>query len=107
MKRKRRGNYPKRRPLGPLHYAAIELLSACGRDRLTYEQAAAKLGVDRRTIYRWRQCPDFQRVLQKAIDRKIYELDGSRRKWTVMNAALTGDTREIQRFFDTLGFNVG
>lgn len=58
-----------REPLTDKHYAAIEMITAKRCE--TYEDIAAKLGVSRRQLYRWRQRPDFKRELQRAINAEV------------------------------------
>lgn len=65
---------PKRgRPVTPLderHYQAIALLVS---GTMGYDDVARACGVDRRTLYRWRQRKDFDRALRKAFDKKSNE----------------------------------
>lgn len=70
MKRRirKKREYPKRRlPLDERHMRALSLLSDIPRKN--YEEIAAELGIDRRTLYRWRARTDFERELRKEIDR--------------------------------------
>jgi predicted DNA-binding transcriptional regulator AlpA len=62
------------RPISPLderHYLAIELLTTVPTPNL--EEIARACGVDRRTLYRWRQRKDFTRELDKVQRRKTEE----------------------------------
>jgi predicted DNA-binding transcriptional regulator YafY len=96
MERKKRTKKCTRRPpLSGKHYAAIELLAESGRKRLTKEKIARKLGISRRTLYRYRQRSDFEKQLRLAIDRKF----GPRRKDDALVAARTGDMAYLERFF--------
>lgn len=56
----------KKRPIAPLderHYLAAALIASgeCG-----YGEIALRVGVDRRTLLRWRKRKDFDRELRKA-----------------------------------------
>jgi|GEM_PF-5576710 len=53
-------------PLDDRHYEAVRLLTSV--PRLNLEQIARKVGVDRRTLYRWRQRTDFALLERKIID---------------------------------------
>jgi DNA invertase Pin-like site-specific DNA recombinase len=61
-----------RPPLDERHYRAIELL-ALKRVHNTLDDIAAGVGVDRRTLYRWRQRKDFDKELRKARRKMIAE----------------------------------
>ncbi|WP_169083230.1 helix-turn-helix domain-containing protein [Paenibacillus sp. PL91] len=78
-RKKKRGNYPKRvPPLGELHYIAIELMAL--RVGQNYEDTAKELGISVRTLYRWRQRPDFYNALIRATRRRfnvMYPIDNS------------------------------
>jgi transposase-like protein len=84
-KRKRRGNYPKRRPsLGEIHYEAIALLAT--KRGANYEGIAKQLRISVRTLYRWRQRRDFDRALRVAIEKHVRETVGSRGYYRPTNA---------------------
>ena len=55
--------------LSPEQYAAIALLSLPKRGGMTYEQVAEKVGVDVRTLHRWRQDDRFNDELKRKIMR--------------------------------------
>ncbi|NOJ71428.1 phBC6A51 family helix-turn-helix protein [Paenibacillus alvei] len=62
--RKRRKS--RRLPLNDKQLCAIDLLA---NTHLNHEDIARELGVCRMTLYRWRQRPDFERTLQREINR--------------------------------------
>lgn len=55
--------------LSEMQYAAIAILSLPKRGGLTYEQVAEQVGVDVRTIHRWRQDDRFNDELKRKIMR--------------------------------------
>ncbi|RAV03036.1 phBC6A51 family helix-turn-helix protein [Paenibacillus sp. YN15] len=101
-KRKRKGNYPKRRPpLDERHYRAIEMLTRV--PRMNYEEIAAELGVDRRTLYRWRERPDFQRAY-KELSRAVAKAKFKHMKADMLSYALCGETGVVTWFFEKSGY---
>ncbi|MNM83863.1 hypothetical protein D3C81_959330 [compost metagenome] len=90
---------PKRgRPVPPLderHYQAIALLVA---GRMGYAEIAKAIGVDRRTLHRWRKRKDFDRALRKAFDKHTNEW---RRSARVRRWPHTAD--DIARVFKATG----
>lgn len=61
MKRKRR-----KRAVAPLdarHYLAVALIAS---GEYSYGEIASRVGVDRRTLLRWRKRKDFDKELRKA-----------------------------------------
>lgn len=109
-KRKRKGNYPKRRPpLGERHYKAIDMLSN-SRKYGNHAKIARRLGISRMTLYRWRQRPDFQAELEREIKRKVRERFGDRRTerriWGryLFGAVAKGDAKKLGKFFRDTGF---
>ncbi|MBP1905511.1 hypothetical protein J2Z32_002141 [Paenibacillus turicensis] len=69
LKKPKRGR--PRTPLDIRHYLAIELLTTSPTENL--EDIAKACGVDRRTLFRWRERKDFTRELNKVQQRKINE----------------------------------
>jgi AcrR family transcriptional regulator len=57
----------------PWQKAAIVLLSTKHEHRLTYEQIADEVGVDVRTIYRFRQRKDVQKALGEYVMAQIVD----------------------------------
>lgn len=55
--------------LSPEQYAAIAILSLPKRGGMTYEQVAAQVGVDVRTLHRWRSDDRFNDELKRKIMR--------------------------------------
>lgn len=101
IRRKRKGNYPKRRlPLEERHYLAIDMLTEHRKHRMTHEEISKVLGITRMTLYRWEQRPDFKAELQRAINRKLGPIvqrirrNVSQRSWIVN---LTNDLPFIER----------
>lgn len=92
---------PKRgRPASPLderHYRAIELLTTVPTPNL--EEIARACGVDRRTLYRWRQRRDFARELDKVQRRKTEEY----RRWVKAKIKYTLSARDIEETFRMCG----
>jgi transposase-like protein len=66
-----------------------------------YEDIAKKIGVNRRTLYRWRLRKDFERELRKAIDIKMTAKYGGRHA-NILDAARNGDIAYLERLFDAL-----
>jgi DNA invertase Pin-like site-specific DNA recombinase len=95
----KRKKVTRRQPLNEKHYEAIALLAemGSGRGRLTHEQIARKLRISRRTLYRWRQRPDFDKALRNVIER---ESNTWMRAHKAKNRArvCAGDMRLIERF---------
>lgn len=58
----------RRQPLDDQHFRAVKLLAS---SRLNHEDVARHLGICRMTLYRWRQRPDFERMLQREIRRVV------------------------------------
>lgn len=52
---------------------AIEILSKPGRGGLTYDQVAEYVGVDPKTLYRWRQDPAFVEVVTRKAVMTLHE----------------------------------
>jgi DNA invertase Pin-like site-specific DNA recombinase len=103
MERKKKTKKCTRRtPLSEKHYEAIALLAASGRKRLTHERIARKLRINRRTLYRWRQRPDFEQELRKIIDR---EVNAIHRKFRMKMRGMVriGDIGTITRFLSVNG----
>lgn len=69
MKKKRKKRAPA--PLDSRHYRAIELISD-GRHK--YGEIAARVGVDRRTLLRWRKRKDFDKELRRARAKTVDEM---------------------------------
>ncbi len=69
--------------------------------RNNYADIAAELGVDRRTLYRWRLRKDFEHALQLAIRRKVDELTGRAGRHDYR------DIDDLVAIFQACGFNVG
>lgn len=69
LKKPKRGR--PRTPLDIRHYLAIELLTTSPTQNL--EDIAKACGVDRRTLFRWRDREDFTRELNKVQQRKVRE----------------------------------
>lgn len=69
LKKPKRGR-PKT-PLDVRHYLAIELLTTSPTQNL--EDIAKACGVDRRTLFRWREREDFEREYNKVQQRKVRE----------------------------------
>lgn len=102
-RKKRRIRYPKRRlPLQPYHYRAIDMLTQV--PRMNYEEIASELGVNRRTLFRWRQRPDFDRELRREINRKWEAYQKTIPKPNLLAMALSGDVDAIEWFFNAAGF---
>jgi DNA invertase Pin-like site-specific DNA recombinase len=99
LERNNKKKYTRRPPLNEKHYEAIALLAEYGRKRLTHERIARKLRINRRTLYRWRQRPDFDNELRKAIDRQLRKRFGTRRIDGASIAVRTGDIAYLERFF--------
>lgn len=59
--------------LNDKQYAAIAILSQPKRGGLTYEQVAEEVGVNRNTLYEWRQQDDFNDALMRKIMRDTIE----------------------------------
>ncbi|WP_336638399.1 phBC6A51 family helix-turn-helix protein [Lysinibacillus fusiformis] len=59
--------------LNDKQYAAIAILSQPKRGGLTYEQVADTIGVNRNTLYEWRQQDDFNDALMRKIMRDTIE----------------------------------
>lgn len=55
--------------LSPEQYAAIAILSLPKRNGMTYEQVAMQVGVDVRTLHRWRSDDRFNEELKRKIMR--------------------------------------
>ncbi|MFD0675280.1 MULTISPECIES: phBC6A51 family helix-turn-helix protein [unclassified Paenibacillus] len=105
-RRKRKGNYKRGRPpLSPIHYAAVELLAG-KYGRKSCEEIAELIGVNRRTLYRWRQRRDFDNALTVEIRRTISERFAGHRP-SVMDIANSGDIAELIRILQANGFAVG
>lgn len=92
-KSKRRG-----RPVPPLdarHYRAIALLA---EGRLGYAETAVIVGVDRRTLQRWRQRKDFDRELRKLQTQLANQWRRASRERMRLRTS-----QDMTRFFDALG----
>jgi transposase-like protein len=55
--------------LKPEQLEAVKYLSQPKQAGLTHEQIAEKVGVSRQTLYRWRQCIEFQDEIKREISR--------------------------------------
>ncbi|MCV9948256.1 phBC6A51 family helix-turn-helix protein [Paenibacillus sp. BT-177] len=84
-KRKRRA----RPPLDERHRLAIEMLARKGIHD-TMDEIASLCGVDRRTLYRWRQREDFNKEYEK-VHRGFISAIRRRHKSTVDWLALSSD----------------
>lgn len=106
MKRKkRRGNYRcGRPPLAERHYRAIELLAEVPRKN--YDEIAAAVGIDRRTLFRWRERKDFERELQKAIDKRLSSMRKRMPKSGLLAHVRRGDTAAIEWYFNAVWSNL-
>jgi transposase-like protein len=88
------------RPISPLderHYLAIELLTTVPTPNL--EEIARACGVDRRTLYRWRQRKDFTRELDKVQRRKTEEYN----RWLRAKIKYVMTARDIEETFRMCG----
>lgn len=88
------------RPASPLderHYLAIELLTTVPTPNL--EEIARACGVDRRTLYRWRQRKDFTRELDKVQRRKTEEYN----RWLRAKIKYVMTARDIEETFRMCG----
>lgn len=100
---KRKGNYKRGRPpLNDIHSAAIELLAG-KYGRKSCGEIALILGINRRTLYRYRQRLDFQRALAAATNRVVSE---KLREYRPPDPRSLGVT-EITRILQAVGFPVG
>lgn len=100
-RRKRRGNYPKRRlPLDERHYRAIEMLTRV--PRMTHDEIAQELGICRMTLARWRKRPDFNREYQRLM-RAITDEMYKRIKNRVWASAMRGEADGIERYLNAAG----
>lgn len=59
--------------LNDKQYAAIALLALPKRGGMSYEQVAEEVGVDARTLYKWRQDDRFNEELKRKIMRDTLE----------------------------------
>lgn len=101
-RKKRRGNYPKRRPpLDERHYRAIEMLTRV--PRMNYEEIASELGVNRRTLYRWRNRRDFAKAYRELADAK-FKAKFRRMRTDILAYALRGETGIVEWFFEKSGY---
>lgn len=92
-KRKKRA----RPPLDDRHRLAIELLTTVPTP--TLEETAQACGVDRRTLYRWRNRTDFKREMRKVQDRKMNEFRrGMRRQFD----ARIANVKDLEAVFNAL-----
>ncbi|WP_416293095.1 phBC6A51 family helix-turn-helix protein [Paenibacillus illinoisensis] len=92
-RRKRRG-----RPVAILdarHHQAITLLA---EGRLSYGEIADNIGIDRRTLHRWRMRKDFDRELRKVMAR-------NEREWrrTMQSRLRLRSAHDMTWFFDAVG----
>lgn len=53
--------------------AAVEYLALPNKGGLTNDQIAEMVGVDRSTLYRWKNDDDFQKAVQKAVIRNVHD----------------------------------
>jgi hypothetical protein len=86
------------RPVAPLdvrHYQAIALLAD---GRLGYAETAASVGVDRRTLQRWRQRKDFDKELRKLEGKLANEWRRASRERMRLRTA-----QDMTWFFDAIG----
>ncbi len=107
IKRKRKHSYPKRRlPLDARHYAAIDMLSEMGRNRPNMAIIGRRLSVDRRTLFRWRQRPDFQAELKHTIMRKVSARIGRIKQRSWIGYALSEASRgNVNPVIKLLGYS--
>lgn len=102
-KKKRTGNYRRgRHPLDERHLRAISMLANVPTP--TLEEVSAAVGVDRRTLYRWRHRKDFDRLLRMTIDERLSALRKRIPKTGLLAFARRGDTDVIAWFFDKAGY---
>lgn len=102
--RKKRSRQRKKRTCPPLderHYRAIEMLTKV--PRMNYEKIAAELAVNRRTLYRWRERPDFQRAY-KELSRAVAKARFKHMKADILSYALRGETGIVTWFFEKSGY---
>lgn len=88
----------KGRPVAELdarHYRAITLLAD---GRLSYGEIADRIGIDRRTLHRWRIRKDFDRELRKVMTR-------NEREWrrTTRDLLRLRSAHDMTWFFDAVG----
>ncbi|MFM9327957.1 phBC6A51 family helix-turn-helix protein [Paenibacillus mesotrionivorans] len=100
-RKKRRGNYPKRRlPLDERHYRAIDLLTT--HPRKNHEEIAQELGITRMTLFRWRNRPDFDREYRRILSEKVRILTRGR-SVDVLAYAMKGDAEIVEWAFVNAG----
>lgn len=100
---KRKGNYKRgRQPLNEVHYAAIDLLAG-KYGRKSKSEIADILGINRRTLYRYRNRADFRRELAAATNRVVGEKLREYRPPDPRNLGVV----EITRILQAVGFAVG
>ncbi|PQP86186.1 phBC6A51 family helix-turn-helix protein [Paenibacillus sp. AR247] len=93
MKRKRR-----KYPLDSRHFIAVELIVS---GDYGYGEIAEILGVNRRTLLRWRKRKDFDKELRKARGRRVEAIRkalGDRKR--IKSSA------DIREYFTEIGFDV-
>ncbi|WP_342438155.1 helix-turn-helix domain-containing protein [Paenibacillus sp. FSL L8-0436] len=86
------------RPVAPMdarHYQAIALLVD---GRMSYCEIADSIGVNRRTLQRWRQRKDFDRELRKLETRIANEWRRATRERMRLRTA-----QDMTWFFDAIG----
>ncbi|GAA4874431.1 hypothetical protein GCM10023310_62650 [Paenibacillus vulneris] len=100
---KRKGNYKRgRQPLNDIHYAAIDLLAG-KYGRKSKSEIADILGINRRTLYRYRNRADFRRELVAATNRVVGEKLREYRPPDPRNLGVA----EITQILQAVGFAVG
>jgi transposase-like protein len=86
----------KHKKLDYRHYQAIELLAYKGKRN--YAHIAKEVGVDRTTLFRWRQRKDFSRLYAKRMEQRFRGI--KRRRRASQPTAM--DAQSIENLFRAL-----
>lgn len=81
---------------------AIELLSQPKRGGLTYKEIASEVGVDEKTLYRWRQETKFIEAVTKRALMRLHE-DLPEVFQANMKRAKAGEVRSVDLLYKLLG----
>jgi len=95
----------RRRKFGDKQILAIEILSQPKRGGLLYSQVADAVGVDEKTLFRWRQNPEFvEAITRKAIMNLHADLPEVFS--ATLNRAKAGEVRSVDLLLKLVGLMV-